>query len=100
MEGFWNEEVIKMFTLSLKICIRTLNSNYKSEEEIKEYFRVNKLNLNFNYLIRVNFEKHQIPIKYSFLNVYFYLSTLIKKRIYFKFENHKLITDNVFFTPI
>ncbi len=93
LKGSYNEDFVSLFSIGLKKCDIRKKSNC-DVNNTDEFIRKNKLNFNFNFLRPViKIENYNNPIKYYIENIYFYISSLIRKKVYFKIENHQLSTD-------
>ncbi len=97
LKGYWDEDEVSYISLSVKKCNTTKNIDCKNTN-ITNFIKDNQLNINFNLLRpQVEFEIHKNPVNYIIYNSYFYLSTSLRKRLFFRIEKHKLNSDEGLF---
>jgi hypothetical protein len=93
--GYWSESSMNYLEIALNMCNPLDRSDCKSDEEIAQYIRDTRLNLNIIYLNpfleNTNFKD---PIRYSITLKYIYALSTASKAASFGVETNSLLTDD------
>jgi len=95
LSGYWTEKKINLLTISISKCNnKTKSYSCKSIEEIDKFIKINRINFNINFLQpRIQFNNFQIPVTYSVMNYYRYLTSNSLKYYYFNIQKNEFYTD-------
>jgi len=96
--GYWTDPEQYLLSISISKCNKkTKNNGCKSIEEIDNYIKKNRLNFNINFLQpKFQFNNFQVPVTYSVMNYFRYLTSNSLKYSYFNVEKNELYTDSGF----